>query len=125
MRIAKYIFLSLALFLLLAHSFVPHAHEFNEEDHSRSITESRQPLNVLAWIVAVFQQDLGEDHLENYQPSSPTFFPVSAAILTSPLSSYQRSGTGLVQMHNYLPYQSPHYHENDQTFTQERGPPVS
>ena len=124
MRVAQHFFLLLSLFILLTHSFVPHVHEFEEEARSLSELESRLPLNVLEWLVAAFQQDLGEDHLENYCPSNKYF---DAFLLPFVNNQPEFSSQPLIRFElelTYLPHQDFLCSADHTSFIENRGPPT-
>jgi len=123
MRTVQYFFLYTSLFLLLAHSLVPHAHEPHEEASQPEVIENQQPHDVLEWLAIVFQQDLGEDHLEVYQPA----FKYLTDSLLPQLNDAQvlilSPALRLSHEFDYQPYQVPYYILHYWSSTGSRGPP--
>jgi len=66
LKIFNHILLFTAAVIILLHSFVPHEHhdEMGAELHQ---VEHENTDNFLGWIKTIFHNDLGEDHLENYE----------------------------------------------------------
>jgi hypothetical protein len=124
MRAVQYFFLYVSLFLLLAHSLVPHVHEPEEEASHSQVADSKQPRDMLEWLAIVFQQDLGEDHLEIYQPVfkylADSLYP---HFNDGQVVSLNRLSFCLLQDFDYLPYQAPYYIIHLRSSIGSRGPP--
>lgn len=55
--------------IILSHSIVPHSHHKSPGEFISHIKEANQNQNFFEWFKAIFHQDLGHEHLENYNPS--------------------------------------------------------
>ena len=119
----RYFFLHLSLALLLAHSLVPHQHGVENETPSFQSTAVANPLNVFDWLASLFQQDLGEDHLQNYRPSSelPTVYLLLSLDATKQEGDNNRQV--LLRCLSYIPYQTPFYDHHWSLSAVSRGPP--
>ena len=125
MQVVRYFFLHASLLLILAHSFVPHGHDSEDGNLQLDSIEESKPLDLLDWLATVFQQDLGEDHLENYRPAYKFLATFSPPLLSNQLSRTSRPIAVLVQDFEYLPYQVPQYLTHHWPFIENRGPPFS
>jgi len=125
MRAVQYFFLYVSLFLLLAHSFVPHAHEHEPEGASppTKVIEAHPPLNILDWLAIAFQQDLGEDHLEIYQPAFKYLADSLFPLMKNQEMHSNQPAIQLLQELDYQPYRAPYYLRHLRSSTGSRGPP--
>ncbi|MEO0330128.1 MAG: hypothetical protein AAF223_00360 [Bacteroidota bacterium] len=119
----RYFFLHLSLALLLAHSLVPHQHGVENETPSFQSTAVANPLNVFDWLASLFQQDLGEDHLQNYRPS-PEFLAVYLlpGLDATKQEEYDNCQV-LLRSLSYIPYQTLFHDHHWSLSAVSRGPP--
>ena len=125
MQAVRYFFLHLSVALLLAHSLVPHQHEAEDAPLSLHNHDVATSPSVFDWFASLFGQDLGEDHLQNYRPSSELLTAYLPALFNH---DHQREYNGrviLIQQLAYLPYQDQSPDDHALPATANRGPPQS
>lgn len=110
--------------MILSHSVIPHAHHENSLVFVSHLKEVKTNQGIFEWLKTLFQQDLGHEHLEDYNPVDSANPDLSAAYVMVALAYVQILQSEEVTTHYQVPSQHssyPHFYKDTEPL---RGPPT-